>query len=169
MKRYIMTFLSVFIVSAFSLYIYENDNRPFFMTFDTVTPLANEVQNNAFSPIIIQPDKDGHFRINALMNGQNVNMLLDTGASMVALSKDDAKRLGYSYTDKDFTQQGSTASGKVKFIEVKIRNIKIGNMVFKDVPAAIIDQPNVPALLGMSFISAFKKVEITENKLFITP
>ncbi|MEM6602851.1 MAG: TIGR02281 family clan AA aspartic protease [Pseudomonadota bacterium] len=115
--------------------------------------------------LYIKPDRDGHFRTDARINGYDLKMLVDTGASMVALSRSDALKLGYVTADKDFDKFGKSATGKVKYIEITLPHVVIGDIVVHDVEAAIIDQTDMPPLLGMSFISKLNKMEISNNRL----
>ena len=113
----------------------------------------------------ISPDNDGHFRTNTIINGRSLRMLVDTGASMVAISHTDAEKLGYHFMDSAFNRSGKSATGKVRFVEVNIPEMTVGNITLKNVSTAIIDRSQMPPLLGMTFISRLKKMEISNNML----
>jgi aspartyl protease family protein len=86
-----------------------------------------------------------------------VRFLVDTGATTVALSGNDAKRLGIEY--KRFGERGlsQTASGIAKIYSLRLKKVSVGNVTLYDVEAGVIDgnYPSEP-LLGMSFLSAFE-------------
>jgi aspartyl protease family protein len=99
----------------------------------------------------------GHFFADGAINGQPVRFLVDTGATTVALSGSDAKRLGIEF--KRFGERGlsQTASGIAKIYTLRLKQVSIGNITLYDVEAGVIEgnYPSEP-LLGMSFLSSFE-------------
>lgn len=119
--------------------------------------------------ITISSDPDGHFRTAAFINDQKINMLVDTGASMVALSRKDAAKLGYYFYDNDFIHAGKSATDKIKYIEITLAEIEVAGIRLSNVPAAVVNNETMPALLGMSFINRLNRIEIRKDKLTIIP
>lgn len=113
----------------------------------------------------IRPDSDGHFRTNTIINGRSLRMLVDTGASMVAISRADAEKLGFHFRDSAFNRSGKSATGRVRFVEINIPEMTVGDITIQNVSTAIIDRRHMPPLLGMTFISRLKKMEISNNML----
>lgn len=102
--------------------------------------------------ITLQADGLGHFLTLGRINGGTVNMMVDTGASMIALSAADASRIGLPY------KQGkrglvNTANGTVAVYLVKLDSVKVGDIELHHVDAAVHDTQLPFALLGMSFLN----------------
>lgn len=96
--------------------------------------------------------KGGHYWASGTINGRAVQMMVDTGATSVAMSERDARRLGIDY------QQGlpaivNTAGGQVNSWRVNLNSVAIGNVVVQQVPAVILagNYPDM-ILLGNSFL-----------------
>lgn len=104
---------------------------------------------------------DGHFYATARINAVDVRFLVDTGASMVALSIDDADRVGILVGDRDFTAAASTAHGDTLIAPVTIDRIEIGGTSIERVDAAVIDGYRGTSLLGQTYLSRFWNVSIT--------
>lgn len=95
----------------------------------------------------------GHFHADGIINGQPVRFLVDTGATTVALSGDEASRLGIDYRKRGRPGYASTAAGVVRAYTLKLDKIELGPIVLYDVDAGVIEG-SFPreALLGMSFL-----------------
>lgn len=104
--------------------------------------------------ISIPADGRGHFIVNGLINnGAAVRFLVDTGASMVSISAQDATRAGINYLAGQCAYS-QTASGVVTVYRVKLDTLKIGDITLYNVDAAVHPSGQLPiALLGMSFLS----------------
>jgi aspartyl protease family protein len=104
--------------------------------------------------VVVGADSHGHFVLNGLINGAaSVRFLVDTGASLVSISADDARRAGINYLagQRGLTQ---TASGIATVYRVKLDTIKIGDITLYNVDAAVHTSGKLPiALLGMSFLN----------------
>ncbi len=95
-------------------------------------------------------------------------MLVDTGASLVALSHEDAALLGIRVSQKDFTRRSSTANGVVETAPVRIKEIRIGDIVMRDVDAAVLPPRALnTSLLGMSFLKRLDGFEISKGRLLL--
>lgn len=104
--------------------------------------------------VVITGDSQGHFVVSGMVNGTaSMRFLVDTGASLVSISADDARRAGINYLSgqRALTQ---TASGVAPVYHVKLDMIKIGDIVLYNVDAAVHTSGQLPiALLGMSFLN----------------
>ena len=117
----------------------------------------------------LRRENDGHFWANATLNGQSVRMLVDSGATVIALNESDARRLGIRFGPKDFTGRVSTANGMVEVAPVRIASVRIGNVERIDIPAAVLRGNTLPVpLLGQSFMSALAEVQIRGDVMTIT-
>jgi len=99
----------------------------------------------------------GHFHAHAEINGQSISVMVDTGASIVALTFDDARAAGLYVRDSDFTHRVSTANGFARIAPVTI-----------DVSGAVMEQGKLgTTLLGMSFLSRLQRVDIRSGMLVL--
>ncbi|MCZ6640088.1 MAG: retropepsin-like aspartic protease [Gammaproteobacteria bacterium] len=104
------------------------------------------------SQIAIPPDRYGQYRIRGAINNNFANFLIDTGASVVALSSDDARGLGLNY-ERGEKGVVETAQGTVDSYFVILDEVTVGNITVYNVQAAVIEGTHpVDILLGMSFL-----------------
>ena len=99
--------------------------------------------------ITLQRGPDGHYRSEALINGQQVNVLVDTGATGVAISQRTADKLGITSRTAVRT---STANGDAVAYMTRLQSVKMGGVEAKDVSALIAPGLDGDVLLGMSFL-----------------
>lgn len=103
--------------------------------------------------ITLHPDSRGHYFAQGQINGGAVRMLVDTGASMIALPADDAVRLGIDYR-KGQIGYSSTANGVKSVYRVKLDTVRIGDIQLNQVDATVHEGGGLPiVLLGMSFLN----------------
>lgn len=112
-------------------------------------------------------DNSGQFAIDATVNGVAVHFLMDTGASGIALSQRDARRLGFDPKDLKFTGQFSTANGRVRAAPVTLDSIDVGPWSAVAVPAWVNEGDLDQSLLGMSYLSTLGRIEIRGDTLIL--
>jgi aspartyl protease family protein len=118
------------------------------------------------STAVIWSDLRGHFIADPNINGTRVSMLVDTGASVVALSAEDASRIGMRPLPADFTVPISTANGVALAAPVVLREIAIGGIVVRDVRAVVMPRGRLNgSLLGMSFLRKLSHFEFANDRL----
>jgi aspartyl protease family protein len=108
---------------------------------------------------------DGHFHAEAQVDGVTVLFLVDTGASEVVLSPDDARRLGFDPDRLAYTQVFHTANGTVRGAPVRLGEIVIGPIRLTDVRASVNEAPMPRSLLGMTFLGRLGGYEVSGGKL----
>lgn len=102
--------------------------------------------------VTLQADGRGHYMVQGQINGGAVRMLLDTGATMIALSAADALRLGINYK-RGQPGMVNTANGPAPVYRVKLNTVKVGDIELNQVDA-LVQEAGLPfALLGMSFLN----------------
>lgn len=117
----------------------------------------------------IRMDARGHFVTNARMNGRTVEVLVDTGATSVAINRSTARRLGIHLNASDFKYTVSTANGKTKAAAAFIDRIEIGRVGVRNVRAAVLDDNALSGtLLGMTFLGELRGFEIRNRELVLT-
>jgi len=109
----------------------------------------------------------GMFLSHGSINGQSVHFLVDTGATTVALSEHQAKRLGILYRMNGIESQASTASGLAKAWKINLKSVSLGSIKQKNVKAVVVegDYPR-RVLLGMSFLDKLH-VKTVANKMML--
>jgi aspartyl protease family protein len=121
---------------------------------------------NLGSIVEIEAEGNGHFNAEAEINGRSVEVMIDTGATMVALSYEDAERAGILLNDADFTRAVSTANGIARVAPVTLDRVSIGNITVRDVPAAVAEPGRMKtSLLGMSFLSRLSRFDMRSGRL----
>lgn len=100
----------------------------------------------------------------ARVNGARVPLLVDTGASLVGLSPEDAKAAGIDSGQLTFNQQVHTANGTVRAAFVQLREIRLDELEIADVPAVVIESLK-KSVLGMSFLRRLKSFDMRDGAL----
>lgn len=114
---------------------------------------------------VLERQMDGHFYADAAVNGSDVHFLVDTGASAIALTGDDARSLGLQWNDNDLLPIGRGASGTVMGVPVTLSSVELGGIRAQSVQAAIIPEGLDVSLLGQSFLSKAESIKINDNKM----
>jgi len=110
----------------------------------------------------------GDFAIDAQINGAPVAMVLDTGASSVVLTRDDAKAAGLPIEVLNYTVNIDTANGRTRAAPVTLDRIAVGTLVERSVDA-LVAQPGQlkTSLLGMSFLNRLQSWEVRGDRLLL--
>ncbi len=120
-------------------------------------PLGSEVHTNLAGPkspeVVIGKDEGGMFSTTGSINGQVVNFIADTGASMVSISGEQARSLGIDFRYVGTPIRVQTAGGVSAAYQVTLDRVRVGDIELRNVAAVVVPggAPN-PALLGMSFL-----------------
>ncbi|MFV5699638.1 TIGR02281 family clan AA aspartic protease [Flavobacterium sp. ZT3R17] len=123
---------------------------------------------------ILMNEVNGVYYVPCEVNGIKMNFIFDTGASNVSISKTEAEFLIKQklLTKEDFIGRVNyrIADGSIKDgIEVRLKEIKIKDLILKDVTATIVSESSAPLLLGQSALSKLGKFEVDRNVLKIYP
>lgn len=111
--------------------------------------------NSDAQRVVLSGDSKGHYITTVLVNGVSMQFLVDTGATSVTISADDAKRANVRYTAADRGMM-QTANGLVGAYRVKLDTVKIGDIVLNNVDGVVLEGNALGGrfgLLGMSFLS----------------
>ena len=128
-----------------------------------VTPAA------AGQPARIARSADGHYWAEADIDGRAIRVLVDTGASVVALTRTDAQRLGLRLVPADFTQTVQTASGPVKAAAVDLDHVAVAGARVNKVRALVVEEGLPHSLLGMSYLGRLSAFEASPAGLTLRP
>lgn len=105
--------------------------------------------------VVLTADSQGHFMPPGQINGRQVQFMVDTGASTVALSATDAKRIGLNY-ESGTKVNVSTANGNVVGYRVQLDSVRVGDAQVFGVTAIVVPQSMPFVLLGNSFLTRFQ-------------
>jgi aspartyl protease family protein len=125
------------------------------------------VQLNNAGEVEIPRSFDGHYYVTVVMNSTPVEFVVDTGASDIVLSKEDATRIGIDLDALRFTGTAYSANGAVATATARIATVTMGPFVDSDVRVSVNGGEMQGSLLGMSYLSRFSKVSIEGQKLIL--
>jgi aspartyl protease family protein len=112
--------------------------------------------------VVLSAGSGGHFITQGQINGRAVQLVVDTGATMVSLSVADAERVGLNYKTGQAVQM-STANGVVPGWRLKLASVRIGDVVVYDVDAIVSSGAMPYVLLGNSFLARFQMTRTNEQ------
>ncbi len=134
---------------------------------DTLSALAPEPQV-AGSIVELKAGRNGHFNTQAEVNGRTIDVMVDTGATMIALTYEDAERAGLYLKSSDFTQGVTTANGVARVAPVMLDRVSIGDITVRNVPAAVAERGRLKtSLLGMTFLSRLSRFDMRSGILVL--
>ncbi len=130
-------------------------------TRDSSSGFAGEVR--------LKADARGHFVFTAAVNDRPATFMADTGATLVALTYEDAVRLGLSPHTLDFSARVETANGVARVAPIKLDRVRVGDIMVRDVPALVAEKSALATnLLGMSFLGRLNSFQIQGSELVLT-
>jgi aspartyl protease family protein len=158
----------IWVALAFALvlaYSYRSDLLPVWQR------VAGEVnpalpQQRSTGEVVLRRADNGHFYADVEVNGATIRMMADTGASLIALSADDAESAGIDVDQLDFIFVVSTANGQAAAAEVRLDEVRVGSIVRQDV-RAMVSRGLSGSLLGMSFFSSLSRVAMESDELIL--
>ena len=116
--------------------------------------------------LVIHKGIGGHYEADVTIDGTPLRMLVDTGASSVVLSYEDAMRLGLNPENLVFSIDVSTANGRARAAPVTLREVAIGPIMRGTIRGMVTEQGRLEqSLLGMSFLETLGSIEITRDEL----
>ncbi len=115
----------------------------------------------------IAKSPDGHFWADAEVDGHPVHFLVDTGATAVALTADDARALGIDPDSLTYSYTVTTANGPARAAAVKLGMVSVGRAEVADVDAFVIDKGLQTSLLGMTYLGRLTTFEATQDALVL--
>jgi aspartyl protease family protein len=135
----------------------------------TAAPAAPQPRSASYSDSVEVPrDAMGHFRAEGRVNGRSLQFMIDTGASMIALTADDAAQLGIHPAESEYTMVLRTANGTVRAAPTMLDMVEIGDITVQNVRAVVMpDGALSENLLGMSFLSRLRHFDYSDGKMVL--
>lgn len=133
--------------------------------------LMGEPQQIVFADrraIEVSQQVDGHYYMTAALNGTLVDFVVDTGATSIVLSQEDAKRVGFELKDLRFSGRAQTANGVVATASVTVDEFAVGPFRDQNVSAEVNQGELDISLLGMDYLSKYGQITISGGKMTLT-
>ena len=127
---------------------------------EPVDPAATGVE------ITLQRSSDRHFYATANVNGRDVRFLVDTGASEIALTEDDARKVGIKFDPAKYELLGEGASGFVRGQYVELDKIQLDGLHQNATKAVVVEGANV-SLLGQPFLENIDEIVIRRSEMVL--
>ena len=147
-----------------------------FMGAIAVIGMWSDIQNTLMpkqamigeNTIVLPRERDGHYYLTLDVNGVPVNFVVDTGATQVVLTQQDAARIGIDMGALAYLGIANTANGTVRTAAVRLDTVSLGTMRDTRVRAVVNDGQMDGSLLGMTYLSRFDSITIKDNQLILT-
>jgi aspartyl protease family protein len=118
--------------------------------------------------VVIPPGRGGHFEVEGHVDGRRLDFMVDTGASVIALTERDAATLGIHPAERDYTATVRTANGTARAAPVELNVVEIDDIVVRNVAALVMpDSALSDNLLGLSFLQRLRRFEYADGKLVL--
>ena len=143
------------------------------MTASPATARANEPPAASFRPadpptLTVAADYRGHYVVHPSIDNFRVQMLVDTGASLVALTAKDASALGIRPSPGDYKMKLNTANGTVRGARVNLREVRLGSILVRNVEAVVLPEGALSmSLLGTSFLAKLRGYEVQTGRMIL--
>ncbi|MCH8953255.1 MAG: TIGR02281 family clan AA aspartic protease [Proteobacteria bacterium] len=118
--------------------------------------------------IALRRADDGHFYARVRVNGAEIRFMVDTGATNLVLSQQDARRIGLAMDNLNYVLPVSTANGTVYGAGVVLERVKLGGFVDTDVRAMVNGGRMSVSLLGMSYLDRFRRFSVEGDRLLLS-
>ncbi|MBT5767340.1 MAG: TIGR02281 family clan AA aspartic protease [Kordiimonadaceae bacterium] len=119
--------------------------------------------------ITFRADNNGHYRVNAEINGEKVDFMIDTGATSVVLTMNDAEKIGFNLDDLTFVAPASTANWVVYNAPIRLNALSVGPIRVESVEGFVNQGELDISLLGMSFLNRLSGYEVENGLLTLYP
>jgi aspartyl protease family protein len=125
-------------------------------------------RSGGYGEMQIAQDRSGNYLTEAEIDGHLIRMVVDTGATYVCLTNEDASAIGIRPDPMDYRYRTMTANGTGVAAKVRIASLRLGQMEVNNVEAFVMP-PSVlrMSLLGMSALNQLGKVEISGGTLVL--
>lgn len=117
------------------------------------------------SEMTFRKSRDGHFYALLEVNGVPIDFVVDTGATNLVLTREDAAKVGIDVDDLAFTGRAYTANGVTGSARVRLDQVRLGDIQDFDVRAAVNEGEMFSSLLGMDYLSRYGEIRITGDTL----
>ena len=117
--------------------------------------------------LVLEAGRNGHFMLEGAIDGTPVDFMVDTGASTVVLSPQDAQLVGLNPNTLDYNAVFETGNGRTPVALITLDELSIGPLDLYDVEAAVIPKPMSQSLLGMSALERLDGYEVDGDRMIL--
>lgn len=118
--------------------------------------------------VTLKANRNGHFFARAYINGRPIAVMVDTGATKIALTYKDAERLGLRPSPSDYTLTTRTANGIARAAPVELDDVRIGDVEVSNLRGSVAERGKQHiTLLGMEFIRKLERFEMRGRELIL--
>ena len=117
--------------------------------------------------IALDAGRGGHFYATLQINGQDIQFVVDTGATEMVLSQQDATRAGIDLDSLRFNRPAETANGTVMGAFVRLQSVQLGPFTDYDIPATVNGGELGTSLLGMAYLNRYRGFEVDGNRMYL--
>jgi aspartyl protease family protein len=171
MRSVIVFAIAALVAAGFAPHYLERMSRPAAAptaTAAAATPAAPAYSSAGPRTVVIERDMRGHFAVAGAVDGRRIEFMVDTGASVIALTERAASRLGYHPAPRDYVGKVHTANGTARAAPVKLDMVEVGGVMVRNVDAIVMpDEALGENLLGLSFLSRLRRFEYREGRLVL--
>lgn len=127
---------------------------------------ASAARSGPSEPTRVQRSRDGHFYVHAMVNGQLVRFLVDTGATGVVLTEEDAERVGEDVSPSSYQVVGRGASGDVRGARIMLESVDLDGKLVSGVSGMVAEGLDI-SLLGQTYLSRMQSVQMNADEMII--
>ena len=166
MARYAFAWLGIF-ATGFVLFTFRGEaGRVWHRATAAFDPNSAQVENGT---VRIARGEDGHFHVNADVNGHSVRFLIDSGATTTAMTAQSAGASGVDVDDGGFPVVIDTANGSAEARRARIERLAIGPIKREEFPVLVGESLGETNLLGMNFLDTLKSWRVEGDAMVLNP
>lgn len=168
--RFVISFAAFALVASLVVPKYAAQMQP---SHAAPTAMAARPEQRASSSsdsrsVVIPPGPNGHFEVTGEVDGRRLTFMVDTGASVIALTAHDAAMLGIHPAESEYRALVRTANGTVRAAPVTLDRVEIDDIAEYDVGAMVLPEGALgDNLLGLTFLSKLRKFEYSDGRLVL--
>jgi aspartyl protease family protein len=154
------------IVPRYASHFTGNHPVPTMMAAHPTAPAATTPDDSR--SVVVPRNAQGHFQVDGRIDGRRLSFMVDTGASVIALTASDAASIGIHPAASDYTAAVKTANGIVRAAPVELSMVEIEDITVHNVQAMVLPEGALSDnLLGMSFLSRLHRWEFADGRLVL--
>lgn len=134
---------------------------------DIRSTVAPQQQFVGADEVVVPRGNNGHYHLTLVINDRPVDFIVDTGASQVVLSQEDAAKIGIDLADLRYFGSAQTANGVVRTAPIILDTVELGGIVDANVRAVVNGGDMDGSLLGMTYLNGFESIEIRDGELVL--
>lgn len=117
--------------------------------------------------VLIDRKLGNRFLVDGLVNGRNIEFVVDTGATTVAFTKADAERLGVTVHKLSYLGMGSTPGGATPVYRLPLTSVNVQGIIVRDIQAVVVPESTGRSLLGMTFLNRLKSFGVENGVMYL--